>query len=117
MFSLNSRTNYLRGQVVDSKPFQVSDLLLTGELDGELLIEVPVQHVGPATLVRHDEPLAAWSVGGPSPEEGVLPIPIIDKVLEEEGVCVHCKHVSTHLGKRYIIRVKHIDTGISMVIG
>ena len=45
MLSLTSWTYYLRGEVVDREPFQVSDLLLAGELDGELLIEVPVQHV------------------------------------------------------------------------
>ena len=45
MLSLTSWTYYLRGEVVDREPFQVSDLLLAGELDGELLIEVAVKHV------------------------------------------------------------------------
>ena len=89
---------YLACQIVDSKPFQVCNPFLTGQLDGELLIEVPVQHIGPAALVRHDEPLAARPVGGPSPEESVLAIPVIDKVLEKEGVCVYSIDISTDLG-------------------
>ena len=58
---------------------------------------LPAQHVGPAVLVRDDVALAAGSVAGAGPEEGVLSVPVIHEVVEHQGLVIHGVDISTDL--------------------
>ena len=62
---------------------------------------LPAQHVGPAVLVRDDVALAAGSVAGASPEEGVLAVTVVDEVVQHHRLVIHRVHVSAHLGNNW----------------
>ena len=91
----------LTREIVHGEPLEVSDLLLQGELDGELLVVITVEHVGLARLVWHDESLGVWSAARSGPKESVATVSIVDKVLEEQRVLVNSVNVSAHL--RHIV--------------
>ena len=84
-------------EVVHREPFEISDLLLQRQLDGELLVVISVKNVGLASLIRHNEPLRVGPTAGPGPEESVAAVAIVDKVLKQQSVLVHRVHVSAHL--------------------
>ena len=58
---------------------------------------LPAKHVCPSILVWNDVSLAAGSVAGARPEEGVFPVSIIHEVVEHQGLVIHGVDISAHL--------------------
>ena len=87
----------VEAEVVDGEPLEVGDPLPVGQGHGDLLVEVALQDVGPAVLGRNDEALLVRPLGGARPEEGVLSVPVVHEVLDEEGELVDGVHLAVHL--------------------
>ena len=55
---------------------------------------IPSQYVSPPILVRNNVALAAGAVAGAGPEEGVLAVAIVDKVMQHQGLVINRVHIS-----------------------
>ena len=90
-------------EVIDGEPFEIMDLLEGWQLEDKVLIEISGEHIGSPVLVRHNVTLVAGLVAGAGPEESILAIAVIDKVVQHQSLIINSVHISGHLAHKIFL--------------
>ena len=84
-------------EIKHGEPLEITNLLQTRQFQYEVLIEISSQHIGSSILVRNNVSFTAWLIAAACPEEGVLTIAIINKVVQEQSFIINSVHITRYL--------------------
>lgn len=83
--------------IPDGEPFEGADFFVFSQSQSDILVDVTFQSICATLFIRNDEADIRWPDGCADPEKCILSQPIVEEILNENGVIVDHIDITGHL--------------------